>query len=129
MKSPKFLLLVSSAFLAPFASAAAQAQTPSATTPVVTESQRLSALFAADDEASLKRNPLNAMFRGDMRYADQFGDYISDAYFEGERKAAVNELARLARINPVTRRAAQPPPRRPPAPTAVRCRYRPSSWP
>ena len=99
MKSPKFLLLVSSAFLAPFASSVAQAQTPSATTPIMTESARLSALFAADDEASLKRNPLNAMFRGDMRYADQFGDFITDEYFAKERAAAEANVEALKSID------------------------------
>lgn len=99
MKSPKFLLLVTTAFMAPLTSVAAQAQTPSATTPVATESQRLTALFAADDEASLKRNPLNAMFRGDMRYADQFGDFITDEYFANERRAADANLEALKAIN------------------------------
>lgn len=99
MKSPKFLLLVTTAFMAPLTSVAVQAQTPSATTPVVTESQRLTALFAADDEASLKRNPLNAMFRGDMRYADQFGDFITDEYFANERRAAEANLEALKAID------------------------------
>jgi uncharacterized protein (DUF885 family) len=99
MKSPKLLLLVSSAFLAPFASVAVHAQAPLATSPVVTESQRLSALFAADDEASLKRNPLNAMFRGDMRYADQFGDFITDEYFAKERAAAEANVEALKGID------------------------------
>lgn len=99
MKCPKFLLLVTTAFMAPLTSVAAQAQTPSATTPVVTESQRLAALFAADDEASLKRNPLNAMFRGDMRYADQFGDFITDEYFANERRAAEANLEALKAID------------------------------
>lgn len=99
MKSPKLLLLVSSAFLAPFASVAVHAQAPLATSPVVTESQRLSALFAADDEASLKRNPLNAMFRGDMRYAGQFGDFITDEYFAKERAAAEANVEALKGID------------------------------
>lgn len=99
MKSPKFLLLVTTAFMAPLTSVAVQAQTPSATTPVLTESQRLTALFAADDEASLKRNPLNAMFRGDMRYADQFGDFITDEYFANERRAAEANLEALKAID------------------------------
>lgn len=99
MKSPKFLLLVTTAFLAPLTTVAVQAQTPTATTPVVTESQRLTALFAADDEASLKRNPLNAMFRGDMRYADQFGDFITDEYFANERRAAEANLEALKAID------------------------------
>ena len=59
----------------------------------------LRALFAASDEAHLKRNPLDALFRGDLRYADQFGDYISDAYFDAERQAAIDDLAALARID------------------------------
>jgi uncharacterized protein (DUF885 family) len=59
----------------------------------------LKTLFADSDEDSLRRNPVNALFRGDMRYADQLGDSITDAYYEGERKAAINELARLAKIN------------------------------
>ncbi len=28
----------------------------------------------------LKLNPLSALFRGDMRYADRLGDYLTDAY-------------------------------------------------
>ena len=94
--SPRILLLVSAALLTPFG--AAHAQT-AATEAVATESQRLAALFAADDEASLKRNPLNAMFRGDMRYADRFGDYISDAYFDNERSAAQANLDGLKTID------------------------------
>ena len=89
------LLLASAALLSPFA---AQAQT-TATEAAATESQKLSALFAADDEASLQRNPLNAMFRGDMRYADRFGDFISDAYFANERKAAEANLEALKSID------------------------------
>lgn len=64
-----------------------------------TEGQRLRALFVASDEASLKRNPIQAIFRGDPRYADQFGDYISDAYFAAERKAAEDDLKALAAID------------------------------
>ena len=94
--SPRILLLVSAALLAPFGTAHAQTATTEAS---ATESQRLSALFATDDEASLKRNPLNAMFRGDMRYADRFGDYISDAYFDNERSAAQANLDGLKTID------------------------------
>jgi uncharacterized protein (DUF885 family) len=60
---------------------------------------RLFRLFKESDEASLKRNPLNAMFRGDMRYADQFGDYITDAYYAGEKAAAEHDLATLHAID------------------------------
>lgn len=62
-------------------------------------SARLRALFAASDEASLKRNPINALFRGDLRYADRFGDYISDAYIAAEASAARADLAALTRID------------------------------
>ncbi|QAY78654.1 DUF885 family protein [Sphingosinicella sp. BN140058] len=62
-------------------------------------SQRLHALFRQSDEDNLRRNPINALFRGDMRYADQLGDYISDAYFAAERKAAEQELAALRAID------------------------------
>ncbi|WP_397606469.1 DUF885 domain-containing protein [Sphingorhabdus sp.] len=94
---PQFLLLSCAALLSPFA-AQAQAQT-AATETAATESQKLSTLFAADDEASLQRNPLSAMFRGDMRYADRFGDFISDAYFANERKAAEANLEALKGID------------------------------
>ena len=94
--SPRILLLVSAALLAPYGAAHAQTVTAEAT---ATESQRLAALFAADDEASLKRNPLNAMFRGDMRYADRFGDFISDTYFDNERSAAQANLDGLKTID------------------------------
>ena len=95
---PHFLLLASAALLSPFAVVAAQAQT-AATETAATESQRLAALFAADDEASLQRNPLNAMFRGDMRYADRFGDFITDGYFANERNAAEANLEGLKGID------------------------------
>jgi uncharacterized protein (DUF885 family) len=62
------------------------------------EGERLKALFAADDEASMKRNPLNGLFRGDMRYADRFGDFISDAYFDAERAAAEDNVKNLKDI-------------------------------
>ena len=94
--SPRILLLVSAALLTPFGAAHAQTVTAEAS---ATESQRLAALFAADDEASLKRNPLNGMFRGDMRYADRFGDYVSDAYFDNERSAAQANLDGLKTID------------------------------
>jgi len=96
MKMKHHILLLScAALLSPLA---AQAQTAPTET-AATESQRLAALFAADDEASLQRNPLNAMFRGDMRYADRFGDFISDAYFANERKAAEANLEALKNID------------------------------
>lgn len=52
-------------------------------------------LFSESDEASLKRNPLNALYRGDMRYAAEFGDGLSDSYIAAERQAAQHDLAQL----------------------------------
>ncbi|WP_083550517.1 DUF885 domain-containing protein [Sphingorhabdus lutea] len=63
------------------------------------EGAKLRELFANDDEASIKRNPITALFRGDMRYADQFGDFISDEYFDNERKAAEDNISALENIN------------------------------
>ncbi len=60
---------------------------------------QLKKLFAASDESNLKRNPLQALFRGDLRYAGEFGDYLSDAYFAAEKQAAMDDLAALARID------------------------------
>ena len=62
-------------------------------------SEALAKLFRDSDEDNLRRNPLGALFRGDMRYADQLGDNITDAYFAGEREAAQRELAALAQID------------------------------
>lgn len=98
VKSLKLILLAGAALTAPFATPAV-AQTAPAAAATQTEGQRLAALFAADDEASLKRNPLNALFRGDMRYADRFGDFISDEYFANERKAAEANLENLKTID------------------------------
>jgi uncharacterized protein (DUF885 family) len=64
----------------------------------LTEGEKLTKLFADDDEANLKRNPLSALFRGDLRYADRLGDFVSDAYFEGERKAARDNISALKKI-------------------------------
>jgi uncharacterized protein (DUF885 family) len=59
---------------------------------------RLRSLLQASDEAMLERNPITAMYRGDLRLAAQHGDYISTAYVEAERQAAERDLAMLATI-------------------------------
>ena len=59
---------------------------------------RLFQLFKDSDEASLKRNPLQALFRGDYRYADRLGDLFSDAHARGEKAAAEQDLAALHAI-------------------------------
>ena len=59
---------------------------------------RLFDLFKASDEASLQRNPLNAIFRGDLRYADRLGDSITDEYYAAEKAAAESDLSGLHAI-------------------------------
>ena len=77
-----------------------------ATTPAAqSEDQRLAALFAASDEGLLRRQPLQALFRGDLRYADRLGDYYSDAFYAAEKAASEADLNALhaidrARLNP-----------------------------
>ena len=80
--------------------AAAPAEAP-APAPVAQESahDQLFRLFKESDEANLKRNPLNALFRGDMRYAEHLGDGITDEYYAGEKAAAEHDLAQLHAID------------------------------
>ena len=79
----------------------AAAQTPAAA-PAASAQQsahdRLFQLFKDSDEGQLKRNPLEAILRGDMRYADTLGDGISDAYYAAEKAAAEQDLAVLHAI-------------------------------
>ncbi|MGZ8997419.1 MAG: DUF885 domain-containing protein, partial [Allosphingosinicella sp.] len=81
----------------PAAAAPAPGTAPMAESPG-SQSEALAALFAASDEASLKRNPVNALARGDLRYADRLGDFLSDSYYQAERDSAQSELRALARI-------------------------------
>ena len=64
-----------------------------------TAAGRLRALFNASDEASLIRNPIGRIFRGDLSHAGEFGDGLSDAYLAAEKKAAGDDLAALAAID------------------------------
>lgn len=80
--------------------AVAQQAPPAATADVqAREGERLKALFAASDEAGLKRNPLNGIFRGDLRYADRLGDYLTDAHTAAELAAAEADLKGLQAID------------------------------
>jgi uncharacterized protein (DUF885 family) len=76
----------------PEPAAAAEAPSQSA-------SQALAALFRDSDEASLRRNPQQAIARGDLRFADRLGDLFSDSYYDAERVAARADLAALAAID------------------------------
>ena len=82
----------------PAADAAADAAALAAD-PAQSAHDRLFALFAETNEASLERSPINAMFRGDMRYADRLGDFFSYETFAAARQDALNALARLRQID------------------------------
>ncbi|RZL85126.1 MAG: DUF885 domain-containing protein [Sphingomonas sp.] len=60
---------------------------------------RIKRLFDDSDEAYLMRNPLEAVLRGDLRYADRPWTYLTDAYFRNERAAIEHDLAVLASID------------------------------
>lgn len=59
----------------------------------------LKQIFADSDEAALALNPMSAMMRGDMRYADRFGDYITPEYYARMKADAENDTRRLAAID------------------------------
>src|SRR5687768_13453329 len=100
----RILLLATAPAAIPLAGAIAQQPAP-AVPAAATADARLTALFHESDEASLRRNPINAIYRGDLRYADRLGDYVTDAYFAAERAAGENDLRRL---NAIDRNALSP---------------------
>jgi len=59
----------------------------------------LFALFEDADERSLALNPMSALFRGDMRYADRLGDYLTDEYSDASRADAELNLRKLGEID------------------------------
>ena len=82
------------------AAATAQALPPPVAQPGESKDDaRLKQLFYDSDEASLKRNPVEAIFRGDLRYADRLGEYLTDAYLAAERGAIEHDLAALKTID------------------------------
>lgn len=78
--------------------ALAQAPAPAPAATATTPAARLSQLFKDSDETALKRSPISAVFRGDLRYADQFGDYGSDAFIAEGKAITQRELAALRAI-------------------------------
>ena len=60
---------------------------------------RLFALFAAADEANLKLNPIAAISRGDLRYADRLSDALTPAYNAALVALATRNLAELEAID------------------------------
>jgi uncharacterized protein (DUF885 family) len=95
------LAAASLAGLSACAASPAGTETASATAaaPQAGESEKLKRLFHESDEADLRRNPIGAVFRGDLRYADRLGDFITDEYFETERAAAQADLAALRSVD------------------------------
>ena len=65
----------------------------------MSEHDKLFALFADADERSLKLNPVGALFRGDMRYADRLGDYLTDEHLAASKADNAENLAKLAEID------------------------------
>jgi uncharacterized protein (DUF885 family) len=77
----------------------ASAPPPTAAAPAQSEHDKLFALFAADDEASLKLNPVSAIYRGDLRYADRIGDYLTPGYDAAVKAQTEASLAALRGID------------------------------
>ena len=93
----RFALLLASAALSLPIATAALAQ-PAAAQQAEANAE-LKKLFHDSDEVQLKLNPVSALFRGDMRYADRLGDFGTDAYYNASRAAAESDLKRLKAID------------------------------
>ncbi len=99
-RSARLILMLSLAPLAlsPLAVAPLAMAAPAQSALAQSKGEQLKKLFADSDEANLKRNPINALFRGDLRYADRLGDNITNAYYKAERDAAFADLRTLRSI-------------------------------
>ena len=93
------LLSTSLLSVAPLAAQTSQPAVAPAAAAAETPHDRLFKLFKDSDEAQLKRNPIFGIFRGDLRYADQFGDYITEEYLAKEKAASEADLASLHAID------------------------------
>src|SRR6478672_653418 len=91
-------LILSASLLAFAGTSSAAAQAPATAQAQASAHQRLFQLFKESDEASLERNPLQALYRGDLRYADRLGDLFSDQHYQAEKAAAEHDLAALHAI-------------------------------
>lgn len=78
---------------------AATGAATAAQTETAPAAKQLHQLFADSDEAALKLSPISALFRGDMRYAGTFGDYITDDFIAQARRDAESEWRRLQEID------------------------------
>src|SRR6201996_7371777 len=63
------------------------------------EDAKLLRLFHDSDEAMLKRQPIQALLRGDLRYADRLGDFYSDKAQAEAKAADESDLKALATID------------------------------
>jgi uncharacterized protein (DUF885 family) len=99
MRRTTFALSVALIALMPIAAPSFAQSSASVPKPAVTQGEKLKKLFFESDEANLKRNPISAMFRGDPRYADQLGDFITPAYFNAERAVGKADLKALMAID------------------------------
>src|SRR5690349_3224811 len=95
---PAVRLILSASLIALSPSAAMAQPGPAAPASEASAHDQLFRVFRESDEASLQRNPLQALFRGDMRYADHLGDLFSDAHYQGEKAAAEHDLAALHQV-------------------------------
>jgi uncharacterized protein (DUF885 family) len=91
-------LILSPSLLGLGLAAAADAQPAPSVAAQPSAHARLFQLFRQSDEAGLRRNPLQALYRGDTRYADRLGDLFSDAHYQAEKAAAEHDLAALHAI-------------------------------
>ena len=100
MVSVKLILAALLSTTLPAVAATAQALPPPVAQPGDSaQDARLKKLFYDSDEASLKRNPIEGIFRGDLRFADRLGDYLTYAYIAAERAAIERDLAALKTID------------------------------
>jgi uncharacterized protein (DUF885 family) len=94
------LLLATTVMTIDAAPARAQALPPPVPVPGDgVEDARLKRLFYDSDERDLALDPISAIMRGDMRYADRFGEYVSDAATARDRRNLEADLAALKAID------------------------------
>lgn len=95
----RIALIALACALTPVAAMQIAARPPAPVAQQESEGARLHRIFTDSDEAMLKRQPLAALFRGDLRYADRLGDFYSDASIAAERDAARADLTALDGID------------------------------
>ena len=62
------------------------------------EHEKLFALFAAADQRDIELNPIMAIFRGDMRYADRMGDFLTDSHALAGKTATLLNLSSILSV-------------------------------